>query len=415
MISFRIHIYCRQNKKYSEKSALRFKVRYKGWEDKPLETTLPWKIDSKMWNSDKEELKVPSRSTYFMELNKINQDIQDFRQSVNRYCITESPSKRELVLFIEEYFGRSKNEKKNSKIPASLIEAGSDFIESSMGSLAIETIKNHQTSLRVLREFSKAHPEVSIRFENLTEKFATLYKSWAITIKNEFSDNYIATQLKCYNRWMSFFKNSYKIDVSFKPFKIKYHASKNNITLSEEEVWILYNHQCKSDGEDRAKKEFLRSCDTALRYGDASDHSKLQIEDGMLTTVMKKTNKRVCVPITKRALPLFKDIQNQKSFGDQVLNRYIKKIAKDAGIDAEVVRYIPGTDKAVRVPKYSMITMHTARRTFATLARLYDPPLPLDIISDLLGHSSLEQTQVYISVTSQQLAEHARSHPFFKR
>lgn len=73
------------------------------------------------------------------------------------------------------------------------------------------------------------------------------------------------------------------------------------------------------------------------------------------------------------------------------MNVYIKVVAKMAGIDEKVTicEHRGGELKEIRVEKYTLISTHTARRSFAT--HLQRSKVPLSSISMALGHKRLQQ------------------------
>lgn len=60
------------------------------------------------------------------------------------------------------------------------------------------------------------------------------------------------------------------------------------------------------------------------------------------------------------------------------MNRYLKKIAKLAGVD-------------------NRVTYHVARHTFATTITL-QREIPLETVSKMLGHTKITTTQIYARV-----------------
>lgn len=62
-------------------------------------------------------------------------------------------------------------------------------------------------------------------------------------------------------------------------------------------------------------------------------------------------------------------------FSNQKINSYLKEIAGIVGISKNV-------------------THHMARKTFASTVLLYND-VPIEIVSELLGHSSIKTTQEY--------------------
>ena len=72
-------------------------------------------------------------------------------------------------------------------------------------------------------------------------------------------------------------------------------------------------------------------------------------------------------------------ITNQKT------NLYLKTLADLCSIDKK-------------------ITHHSARHTFATTITLSNN-YPIEVVSNLLGHSNLKSTQIYAKITDQYLME----------
>ena len=94
----------------------------------------------------------------------------------------------------------------------------------------------------------------------------------------------------------------------------------------------------------------------------------------------KKTEKKLSIPLLPKALKLIEKYQGSSEmifprFSNQKINSYLKEIA-----------FIVGIEKR--------ITHHTARKTFASTVLLYND-VPMEIVSRLLGHSSLKITESY--------------------
>lgn len=95
-------------------------------------------------------------------------------------------------------------------------------------------------------------------------------------------------------------------------------------------------------------------------------------------------------------------------YTNQPLNRYLKELCRLAGIVApvEVTKFVGGLKVGASVPKYTLVSTHTARRSFATneylraLAdgRSYRP------IMDILGHSTEKMFFRYIKISGEQTA-----------
>lgn len=147
----------------------------------------------------------------------------------------------------------------------------------------------------------------------------------------------------------------------------------------------------------KAKKPFLCSCFTGLRFGDIMrlTWSNIITENGItqIRIVTEKTSKPVNIPVPNLSniLPergnasdndhIFAPIQNT------LINRYIAKWAKNAGI------------------KGKHITFHTARHTYATM--LISRGADLYTVSKLLGHAEIKTTQIYAEIIDKKKEEAA--------
>jgi integrase len=92
----------------------------------------------------------------------------------------------------------------------------------------------------------------------------------------------------------------------------------------------------------------------------------------------KKTQRQISIPILPQAATI---IERQTSVKEKVFpnvtnqkfNSYLKEIAEIVGIEKK-------------------LTHHIARKTFASTVLLYND-VPMEIVSELLGHSSIVVTQ----------------------
>jgi len=93
----------------------------------------------------------------------------------------------------------------------------------------------------------------------------------------------------------------------------------------------------------------------------------------------EKTQKNIAVPILPKAQELidkYADDNSEVVFevcSNQRYNSYLKEIASILGITKR-------------------LTTHTARKTFASTVLLYND-VPMEIVSELLGHSKMSITQ----------------------
>ncbi|MBF9222506.1 site-specific integrase [Hymenobacter ruricola] len=152
---------------------------------------------------------------------------------------------------------------------------------------------------------------------------------------------------------------------------------------------------------------FLFCCYTGLRYSDlaALHEGNVKEWDGgrVLRLTQTKTRTGVSIYLTPPAAALLDKYAGTRekllpSTANQVMNRYLKRISRLAGVEAlvEVVETIGGRVMKRPLPKWELVTMHTARHTFATQSLLRG--MPVEVLQKVLGHSKIQTTMIYAKV-----------------
>ena len=180
------------------------------------------------------------------------------------------------------------------------------------------------------------------------------------------------------------------LDAKEKP---KIRASRREF-LTVEELKVLINTPCRFD---IVKRAFLFSCFTGLRYSDmksllwsevhtAADGKTLYIEHRQV-----KTKKTVTIPLSEEALrwmPKQVDgidlVFHELKISTGTVEDVLKEWMKDCKIDKHITYHC---------------SRHTAATTLLTLgANLY-------VVSKLMGHSSIQMTEVYAKIVDQKKVE----------
>lgn len=163
---------------------------------------------------------------------------------------------------------------------------------------------------------------------------------------------------------------------------------------------------------DPVRDVLLFCCYTGLRYSDVCALQRGNVAEWngarVLRLVQTKTRAGVSIYLTQAACALI-DKYAQKADGaerlhllpttaNQVMNRYLKRIGKAAGLTETVVvaERVAGEMKKESVPKYELLTMHTARHTFATQSLLRG--MPVEVLQKVMGHKRIQTTLVYAKV-----------------
>jgi len=170
--------------------------------------------------------------------------------------------------------------------------------------------------------------------------------------------------------------------------------------LTEQELASLEEYEFAQQRLAQVRDMFVFCCYTGLAYAEMNNLSNKHIIkgfDGNLWIEMyrQKTQSKVSVPLLPKALNILEKYGGLASkskrllpvISNQKFNSYLKEIAVVVSIDKR-------------------LTHHMARKTFATTVLLYND-VPMEIVSQLLGHSSIKITQGhYAKVVQSKVSEH---------
>src|SRR5690606_33104431 len=140
-----------------------------------------------------------------------------------------------------------------------------------------------------------------------------------------------------------------------------------------------------------------------MRFQNYNDLTIDKIEDGFIRIKQKKTGNRTTIPIMNRMLMILDKYNGSlpNSASNQQLNRVIKLVAKLAGLTNIIsVRKTNGNRETyVDTPLYSLISSHTARRTYATI--MFKMGIPSMLIMAVTGHKTEKSFLKYIRATNE--------------
>lgn len=185
--------------------------------------------------------------------------------------------------------------------------------------------------------------------------------------------------------------NGWAVDTSYADTRIR-NEELFAIYLDERDISRIYYF----DGLTRRQKElrdlFILGCMIGQRFSDYSHLTAQHIVGDNIVMLTKKTKAKVCVPVTRYVKEIFERYGNvlPKGCCIQYFNKVIKEICRKVGMTELISfeREVKGEIKTFMVPKYKLITSHTARRTFIT--NTIKDGIPESRIKNMTGHKSSE-------------------------
>jgi len=282
---------------------------------------------------------------------------------------------------------------------------------------AENTLKIYRTLKRNLTQF-KADPnykKVDLMLHAIGLEFFENFKDY-MTDKLNYSKNTVAKHLRVLKVLLAEAKETGLIDAEFKGKRYQAPTEETeSVYLNEDEIQDLLDLDLSEQASlDRIRDLFLVGCWTGLRFSDFHDISPANIKGEDIEIKTQKTGVRVVVPIHDHIKALMAKYSGKTenslppAISNQKLNEGIKKVAKLAGISESIqVKQTKGGKEIIRsVPKYDLISSHTARRSFAS--NMYLANAKTISIMAITGHKTESSFMKYIRITPKEHSEKIR-------
>ena len=324
-------------------------------------------ILSKYWNEEDGRVKKGS-VTYAGELNSaLGHRMDEFRSyMLQQQILGHSVTKEE----IKGFFGRKGS-----------VECFHAFASAQVDSWKLTkrkgTLDNYRFTLNVLRRFRS-----TLRFSHLDLSFIESFDQHLREERGNTASGFF-NRHKCLKSLVNVaVKKGLLRDNPYRLFRFKNPPRRLDFLTLQEVVALENVALPEGSGLARAKDFFLLSCYTGIRFSDLKALTTANLKEGLLCLTMQKTNKPITVPLIDKASVLLGKYQAAVHSSGKLLpmhtnrrtNMYLKEAFRRAGINRPV-------------------TFHLARHTFASLH--VDLGTHMILIKDLMGHSSIEQTEIY--------------------
>ena len=143
-----------------------------------------------------------------------------------------------------------------------------------------------------------------------------------------------------------------------------------------------------------------------MRFSDLNKIKTENIADGILSLRTEKTKDILTIPLNDFAIEIIDrhtsddKIHLPHVITNQKMNEYLKELGEVAEFDdlVEQHRYSGSKKVTTKTEKYNLITTHTARRTFVTLA--LEKGFRPEVVMEMTGHKNYATFKRYIKITS---------------
>ena len=284
-------------------------------------------------------------------------------------------------------------EEKQRTLSALFAQVYEDMKSQTNNGFAPGTIKNWKVTKLHLEEFiSKQYHLSDVPIKELNYKFIVDFESYAKIhwgCRINAAIKHIERIRKVVNLAVA---NNWIDKDPFLSYKAK--KEKTNVTfLTAEELGRIEQKDFLSPRLERVRDVFIFSCYTGLAYSDIEKLTPVNIVLGIdghkwIYTFRTKTDTKSNVPLLSNALTIIEKYKDHAGMNNKnkllpvitniKTNEYLKEIATLCSISKN-------------------LTFHMARHTFATTITLTNG-VPIETVSNILGHTSLRTTQIYAKV-----------------
>ena len=279
-------------------------------------------------------------------------------------------------------------------------------------------VNKYQNCYKRLQEYSDKYLMRPLEFQDVNIDFYNKY----IQFLKEYplSVNTVGKEVRTLKRFMNTATLSgINSNILFKSKEFKAPRKKiKHVYLTEQEIDTLYSLELSTDLKREVRDLFIIGCRTSLRVSDYSKVISNNVESTGLICIdeTEKTEEPAYIPIhwqVKEILQKYNGLPVMHA--DQTINIVIKSICRQAGINQLVKDTRQGKLKKSEglVPKYELMTTHTARRSCIT--NMYLAGFDLYFLKSLTGHTTIETTANYIGVENKLNAMKLKDNEYFKK
>lgn len=371
----------------SNQCPLSCRITYEG-KRKPFATGLF--INPENWNAQKQKAFPPNTDN-----TQINTQLSLIKQEINQAFLFLQVQGRDFNA--EDIYRQYKGE--TIKDDKSVMEIFNLHIAKQEKLIGISTTKVsvrkfYQTKTHVKNFIFWKFKKQDYLLKDLKMSFITEFEYY-LKAEKKFEQNTIHKTLQ---RFRQMVKLAVGLDFLDKdPFLLHKNKrpKKQVIFLTVEELKSIEEHKFASTRLQQVADMFVFCCYTGLAFTEMSNLEQKHIVTGFdkkkwISMSRQKTNRKYEIPLLKKAeLILKKYAGEEKLFpkiSNQRFNAYLKEVAEITEIQKN-------------------LTHHIARKTFASTILLYND-VPMEVVSELLGHSEIGITQThYAKVVKSKVSE----------
>lgn len=245
--------------------------------------------------------------------------------------------------------------------------------------------------------------------------WATVTKANLAAVVDYMQDHVAASSVRQYGAKLKAVINLYSDQIDLPKGWDKILTTKNDVSestyLTEEEISRVIAYRPDTITEAIVQQQFVLGALTGARHSDYQRFTEQNIIGDRLIYVAQKTHIRAEVPLS----PIVERILRtgllcgksdfafafRRNVADSTFNETIRTICRLCDIDQTIKLYRAGQEKVGM--KWQFISTHTCRKSAVT--NMYRRCHDLFLISKIVGHASVTQTEKYVCIGLEDIPE----------
>lgn len=402
----RITFTLESNNNRPDERRVRMRVR---WGERYSQHNLPHTVNPDKWS--KESRRCIPNTTHGRDkvtANTINRLIQKY-EDVATSLLLDNPTVEEFKERFNREFGKS-----SPVVSGRLFDAFDEYVQR-RGSHNGWTRRTYQKNAVLRKHLKQFNPSLSFDLTSddmdsfidyLTSRTSRLM-SGEEGLHNATVERYIS-MFKWFLRWARE-KGYYSGDLH-DTYKQRFITPENRIVyLSWSELMRLYSHNFESDSLSQVRDVYCFCAFTSLRYSDVAKLLKSDVQNDRIFVTTQKTNDSLVIELNDFSRSILQKYADSPLRGgvalpvisNQRMNDYLKKIGRILGFDEPFKRtyFIANRRYETTVPKYELLTSHSARRTFVVNALHLG--IPAEVVMKWTGHKDFDAMKPYIEIVDE--------------
>ncbi|MCC3158660.1 site-specific integrase [Hymenobacter sp. 15J16-1T3B] len=358
-----------------------------------------YKVDPQQWDAGEQKAKTRGRG-YSSTNGSTNDGLKLMGETLQEYYAEKRakgliPSEEDLRKAIEP------QEEVKVEKPELLTDFAA-YIDRLNTTRRPATAKSAKTTLNHLKGYS-THSKTPLDYEDLTMVFFDGFTKYLLNVP-KLTDNSLNKQVTILKRFLNDAVVRGRTErQDFKRWHWK-RREPDTVALTHEELAAIEELELPAKHYlDNVRGLFLLSCYTALRFSDVEALQPSNDKGDRLKVTTQKTRDSLTIPVSPKARIILDRMWAGEihPISNQKMNAYLKELAKRAGVDSDTDRpkYRAGENIGAVAPKYQLISSHTGRRTFVTLA--IKDGVPWDVIMKVTGHKDIKSFMRYVGSTEE--------------